>query len=64
MNEKLHNWLELCRKHGIEIECFDDNEFASMFSDNVFVGQTRQEAVEGLILKMGLELPLFKDFSS
>lgn len=27
--------LELCRKNGIEIQRFDDNEFASMIVDNV-----------------------------
>lgn len=63
MTPKQHDYLELCRKNGIEIKQFDDNEFASIFADNVFVGETRLESVEGLILKMGLELPLFRDFS-
>lgn len=63
MNKKLHSYLELCRKNGIEIQRFDDNEFSSMIADNVFVGETQLESVEGLILKMDLEIPLFKDFS-
>jgi hypothetical protein len=64
MTPKIHSYLEFCRKNGIEIQRFDDNEFASLFADNVFVGETQLESVEGLILKMGLELPLFKDFSN
>ncbi len=63
MNQKLCSYLELCRKNGVEIQRFDDNEFASMIADNVFVGETQLESVEGLILKMDLEIPLFKDFS-
>lgn len=62
MTPKLHSYLEFCRKNGIEIQRFDDNEFASMIADNVFVGETQLESVEGLILKMDLEIPLFKDF--
>ncbi len=62
MTPKQHSYLELCRKNGIEIQRFDDNEFASMIADNVFVGETQLESVEGLILKMDLGLPLFKDF--
>lgn len=62
MSSKIHSYLELCRKNGIEIKQFDDNEFASIFADNVFVGETQLESVEGLILKMDLDLPLFKDF--
>lgn len=62
MNQKLHDWLELCRKNGIEIQRFDDNEFASIFENDSFLGETAQEAVEGLIVKMDLNIPLFKDF--
>lgn len=62
MTPKLHSYLELCRKNGIEIQRFDDNEFASIFGNDSFVGETAQEAVEGLIVKIDLNIPLFKDF--